>query len=87
MVSITAAEHNTDVSFFEAGYKRQICSVLASAAALRCSLEDLPAGTRYSIYAMACMAGFECSHRKFAVGYTLPDGKHNACRGFDFYSN
>ncbi len=71
---MTAAESNTDVSFYEAGHQRQTCTVLANASALTCSPEGLSAGTRLSFYGMACVAGFECSQRKFAVGYTLPDG-------------
>ncbi len=81
-VTMTVAQHNTDVSFYEAGYRRQICSVPAGASALSCSLVDLSAGTQYRVFAMACMAGFECSHRKFGEGFTFPDGKHNVCQGF-----
>ncbi len=82
MVTMTVAEHNTDVSFYEAGYKRQICTVLATASALTCSPEGLSAGTRFRVFAMACMAGFECSHRKFADGYTFPDGKEDTWQCF-----
>ncbi len=80
-VTMTVAQH-TDVSFYEAGYGRQICSVPAGASALSCSLVDLSAGTRFRVFAMACMAGFECSHRKFGEGFTFPDGKLNVCQGF-----
>ncbi len=86
-VKITAAEHNTDVSFFEAGYQRKICSVPSGASTLSCSLVDLSAGTRYRISAMACMADFECSHRRFGVGFTFPDGKYNACLCFRLLFN
>ncbi len=83
-VTMTAAEHNTDVSFYEAAYQRQICSVPAGASALSCSLVNLSAGTRYRISAMACMAGFECSHRRFAEGFTFPDGEHTVFQYFRF---
>ncbi len=73
-VVMTTSEKNTDVSFYEAGYQRQFCSVPGGASPLVCSIGGLSAGTRYNVYAMACMAGFECSYRKFAAGYTFPDG-------------
>ncbi len=72
---MTVAEVNTDVSFYEAGYQRQYCSVPAGSSPLSCTLEDLQAGTSYRVYGMACMPDYECSYRKFAEGYTLPDGK------------
>ncbi len=72
---MTVAEVNTDVSFYEAGYQRQYCSVSAGSSPLSCTLEDLQAGTSYRVYGMACMPDYECSYRKFAEGYTLPDGK------------
>ncbi len=79
-VAVTPSEQNTDISFYEAGYQRQVCSAHAGVSPLACSLGGLSSGTRYRVYAMACMAGFECSHRKFADGYTLPDGKwQHAC--------
>ncbi len=74
-VAITGVEQNTDVSFYEAGYQRQTCSMEAGAAPLICSLVDLLPGTSYRVHVMACMASFECSHRRFAQGFTLPDGR------------
>ncbi len=67
-VAVTPSERNTDISFYEAGYQRQVCSAHAGKTPLICSLGDLSSGPRYRVYAMACMAGFECSHRKFADG-------------------
>ncbi len=72
---MTVAEANNDVSFYEAGYQRQFCSVASGASPRSCSIGDLSAGTSYKIYGMACMADFECSHRRFTDGFTLPDGK------------
>ncbi len=86
-VAITAADQNTDVSFYEAGYQRHVCSVPAGVSPLNCSLEGLSAGTQHRVYAMACMAGFECSHRTFGDGYTLPDGKEqHTCQYFQFFA-
>ncbi len=73
-VLMTVAEVNTDVSFFEAAYQRQFCSVQSGATPRSCSIGSLSAGTSYRMYAMACMANFECSHRTFAEGFTLPHG-------------
>ncbi len=71
---MTADERNTDISFYEAGYQRKYCTVPAGTSPLSCALEDLKAGTKYRVYGTACMPDYECSHRKFAEGYTLPDG-------------
>ncbi len=68
-------ESNTDVSFYEAGYQRNYCTVPAGSSPLSCTLEDLKAGTSYRVYGIACMPDYECSHRKFIEGYTLPDGE------------
>ncbi len=72
---MTAAEGNTGVSFYEAGYQRQYCTIPAGSSPLRCTLGDLQAGTNYKFYATACMQNYACSYRKFAEGYTLPDGE------------
>ncbi len=74
-VAMTVAEGNTDVSFYEAGFQREYCSVPAGSSPLSCTLEDLKAGTNYRVYGIACMPEYECSHRKFEEGYTLPDGE------------
>ncbi len=78
---MTVDERNTDVSFYEAGFQRQYCTVSAGSTPLSCILEGLQAGTSYRVYGMACMPDYECSHRKFAEGYTLPDGELPAMRG------
>ncbi len=80
-VMMTVAEVNTDVSFYEAGFERQYCTVPGGSTPLSCPLEDLKAGTSYRVYGMACMADYECSHRKFVKGYTLPDGELPTRRG------
>ncbi len=74
-VAMNATDGNTDINFYEASYQREYCTVQATASPLRCALEKLSAGTRYRISGMACMADYECSHRKFGEGYTVPDGK------------
>ncbi len=70
---MTVGEVNTDVSFYEAGFQRQYCAIPAGASPLNCTLGDLQAGNSYRVYGMACMPDYECSYRKFAEGYTLPD--------------
>ncbi len=72
---MSVAEKNTDVSFYEAGFQRDYCTVSGGSSRLSCTLEDLKAGTSYRVYGMACMADYECSHRKFAEGYTKPDSE------------
>ncbi len=75
------AEGNTDVSYYEAGYQRQHCSVKSDASPRSCSFGVLSAGTRFRIYAVACMAGNKCSFPTYAYGFTLPDGKqHLVCQ-------
>ncbi len=71
---MTAGAANGDISFYEAAYQREYCTVSATVSPLRCAIGQLSAGTRYRISGMACMADYECSHRKFGEGYTLPDG-------------
>ncbi len=74
-VAMTAVEGNTDVSFYEAGFQREYCTVPAGSSPLSCTIGDLKAGTSYRVYAMACMPDYECSYRKFVEGYTQPDGE------------
>ncbi len=74
-VAITAADGNTDVSFYKAVFQREYCTIPAGSSPLSCTLGDLKAGTRYRVFALACMADYECSHRTFAEGFTLPDGE------------
>ncbi len=64
----------TDVSYYEATYGREYCSVQAGFIPLSCDLGNLQPGTRYRIGAVACMASAECSHKTFGLGYTLPNG-------------
>ncbi len=71
-------ERGTDVSYYEAGYQREYCTVLASASQLSCTLGKFSAGTRYRIHTVACMETAECSHRKFGEGYTLSEGAFTA---------
>ncbi len=77
-VTMKVDEHSTDVIYYEAGYQREYCTVLASASQLSCTLENFSAGTRYRIFGVACMENAECSHRKFGDGYTLPEGTFTA---------
>ncbi len=86
-VIMTIDEPNTDVSFYEAGYQRKFCSVDSSVSPRSCSIGDLSAGTSYRVYAMACMASYECSHRKLAEGFTFPDGKEKfVCHFFQYFA-
>ncbi len=67
-------EGYTDVSFYEATYGREFCTVQARTTPLSCDLGNLQPGTRYRIGVVACMATAECSHKTFGYGYTLPNG-------------
>ncbi len=72
-VSMTVDERNTDVSYYEAGFQREFCTIPAGSSHLSCTLGNLQSGTGHRVYAMACMPDYECSYRKFAQGYTLPE--------------
>ncbi len=74
-VYLTAPEGNYDVDYYEAATGRQICTVKANETPLSCVIENLLAGTRYTVHAFACMPDHECGLRQFAKGYTYPDGK------------
>ncbi len=52
-VAMTVTEGNTDVSFYEAGFQREYCTVPAGSSPLSCTIGDLKAGTSYRVYAMA----------------------------------
>ncbi len=81
-VTMTVGERNTDVSFYEAGFQREYCTVPSGSLPLSCTLDNLKAGTRYRVHGMACMPNYECSYRKFVEGYTLPDGELPAYLNF-----
>ncbi len=85
-VVMKVAEGNTDVSFYKAGYQQQHCSVKSGASPRSCSIRGLSEGTRFGIYAMACVAGHECSYRTYAYGFTLPDGKQQLVCQFSLLS-
>ncbi len=74
-VTMNKTEGYSDVSYYEASYGREYCTVLRGVTPIRCDLENLKPGTRYRVGAVACMATAECSYKTFASGYTLPEGK------------
>ncbi len=75
LVTMTPVEGNSDVSYYEAAYQRNYCTVRSSVSPLSCIIGNLASGTSYRISGMACMADGECSYKRFGNGYTSPDRK------------
>ncbi len=74
-VTMTTVGGNTDVTYYEADYQHNYCTVSSSQFPLSCTLGKLSPGTMYRVSGMACMADSACSYKRFGSVYTFPDRK------------